>query len=97
MANPPEFPGGQDGLVRQITTLNASVAGLQQVMDEVKNAVAQMRKDVNESFKTARTLREDEKRILKARSASIGNQVAFLRDNVCHCIKELVSYRIFGS
>ncbi len=78
------FPGGEEGLVAQVKALNASMAGLQQTIDNLKF-------EVIESFKTARRLREDEERAIKARIASVGNQVAYLRDNVCHCMNTMVS------
>ncbi len=78
------FPGGEGGLVKSIASVNASMAGLQETLDD-------FRREVIESFKTARTLREDEERMIKARVASIGNQVAYLRDNVCHSLNGVVS------
>ncbi len=88
------FPGGEEGLVRQITALNTSVAGMQQSMDDIKRDLQELKREVIHSFKAAREVHEDDERSLKARTASIGNQVAYLRDNVCHCLTNLVRYYI---
>ena len=68
----------------------ADNAALSKQVEALQQSLNDFRRDVNESFKTARRLQEDEERTLKARVASIGNQVAYLRDNVYHCLKGLV-------
>ena len=73
--------------LKQVKDLNTSMAAVQQTLDE-------FRTEVIDAFKTARRLREDEERTIKARVASIGNQVAYLRDNVCHCLNKVVSGKI---
>ena len=77
------FPGGEQGLIKQLGSLNASIATLQSTIEASRN-------EMKDSFAEARRLREDEERMLKARTASIGNQVAYLRDNVCHCVQGVV-------
>ncbi len=73
-----------DILIKYMGDVNASIASVQQSVDELKDLV-------NKKFEALEEMKAEEQRNITARFGTMGNQVSYFRQTMCSSLKETVS------
>ncbi len=77
-------PPTMDILIKYMGDVNASIASIQQGLDDMK-------KDILKRIDDLESVQKDQERALTVRVSTVGNQVHYFRETICSSVQDVVS------